>query len=399
MNNYLRLYRRIIRKLIEDSFSILEDKKIGLEEAKIEKSAVSSKYPMKIKISFDMRKYTKKQLIGLFSHELSHLEKWEESPFYYYCVFIDFIPVKKDEDMTDIMAIDKGYAKQLYAHRKRRLSENSDNVKKNKKDYFDEHEIRAIAIKRGKWNKMEADLIKLTEKQKKSFVKEYLKLIKKLEKEFKLSLMEKFVIIFSKILKPYILNKNAEDKFKKSIVTRKRLLKFANNKQEKEILKTWIKLDEIVIKDYPDLYKSVKLEKEYKDLTNKFKKEKNFERGKKLLDYQMSAIPLYKKRHSVVKEKVYFQEKLKKLTQEYDKYKNRNVELILIGILTDIISQNPRLVGTKTAFSYTLIKKYRAQIRNTILLTKYLKKKVKKKDRELKILEENLNILIKHTWK
>lgn len=150
-------YRNIVDKLIKKSYPILKNKRIIIREKMPgDFTAYVLKFPFFMIINLDprARNYSKKLLTGLFSHELSHLEDWQKHQINYYLLFGFKIMSKKfridNERKTDICAINKGYAKQLYSQRKSRWDE----VQKNhptKEIYMSPQRIKSYAKKIGKW--------------------------------------------------------------------------------------------------------------------------------------------------------------------------------------------------------------------------------------------------------
>lgn len=151
-NRYILIYRRIINTLINRSFPILKNKKISIyEERKLKFSADANKFPfygLRLRTHPRLRKYSKKLLVGLFAHELCHLEDFEERPLYHYFIRnFKKKPDKIEEEKTDKTAIQKGYAMNLYAQRASRWSSNN----QNKKFYLHPLEIKEYAKSIGKW--------------------------------------------------------------------------------------------------------------------------------------------------------------------------------------------------------------------------------------------------------
>ncbi|MFH1801568.1 MAG: hypothetical protein ABH804_01915 [archaeon] len=154
--DYLEEYKRIINEIIQQSFPLLRSRKIKVKEfTHIKFSARAERlFGLRIKTAPRLRGYNKKLLIGVFSHELSHLETFIKTNFlkHYFirdfrCLFKKFLI--NEEKETDIMAIKKGYAGYLYLQRKSRWDSNeSENLKWL---YLPPCKIKDIAIKMNKW--------------------------------------------------------------------------------------------------------------------------------------------------------------------------------------------------------------------------------------------------------
>lgn len=123
MNKLIEKHQKIIDELIEKSFSSLKEKTIFLTEAKIanfQYSAVTNYFIFFswIVVHPKSRIYSKKALIGLFAHELAHLDIIANMNFFEKISFgFRFLLTKKCkidfERDADILAIKKRYGKEL----------------------------------------------------------------------------------------------------------------------------------------------------------------------------------------------------------------------------------------------------------------------------------------------
>jgi len=157
MNNEKNYYS-VANSLIKKSFPILKNKKIKIYEKEIKFSADTKRLPgfLRIRTNPRLRNYSKKLLIGIFAHELCHLENFVNSSWFDYYVLREFKLmsnnfIKKEEEDTDKEAIRKGYAKELYLQRKSRWNSKDRKLKKIKKFYISPDEIKRYALSIGKW--------------------------------------------------------------------------------------------------------------------------------------------------------------------------------------------------------------------------------------------------------
>jgi len=157
MNKYKEKYQKVVDELIKKSFPILKNKRFWLLEMKGSFSAGVVKIPFVLVLVTHprLRDYDKEKLIGIFTHELAHLELFEKHPVKYYLFqgfhFLSKSLTKKDEMETDKIAIRKGYAHQLYSQRKSRWNAKDKYAKRLRKSYLSPKEIKTYAIKEGKW--------------------------------------------------------------------------------------------------------------------------------------------------------------------------------------------------------------------------------------------------------
>ena len=150
-------YTIIARKLINDSFPLLTDKKIHLFILKFRFYAMSVWIPPFIRfiiISTRSRNFNDNIIIGLLAHELCHQERYAKLGTLKYIRFaIGFLISRKaqatEERATDMLTIEKGYGRQLYE-----LAEISYYDKSHEtiiKFYMSPEEIKSYSESIGKW--------------------------------------------------------------------------------------------------------------------------------------------------------------------------------------------------------------------------------------------------------
>ena len=124
MNKRIAKYKKIIYKLIEESFPNLKDKTIFITEFDIpgyrSYSAAASYlgFFSWVTIGRKSKKYSDKALIGLFAHELSHLDIIVQLNFiekiFFATKWVFTKKAKMDfETDADTLAVKKGYGKEL----------------------------------------------------------------------------------------------------------------------------------------------------------------------------------------------------------------------------------------------------------------------------------------------
>ncbi len=155
MNKYTEKYRRIIDKLIDESFPSLKGKKIYLSYFSRKKYSGGVFWALPfLRLLFinKERKFNDKQLIGLLVHELCHLERsqktgWFKTSFMGLFYWVSSKYRKKEEEEAEKLTIEKGYAKEYYALVKKfhkfRL--------KSSKYYLSPEEFKSYAMKIKKW--------------------------------------------------------------------------------------------------------------------------------------------------------------------------------------------------------------------------------------------------------
>ena len=128
MNNYVEKYRKIVNRLINNSFPNLKNKEIIVTEF----PNISKKYSAGageflifkwIIVLRKCRKYSNKALIGLLAHELSHCYITERmgllEKFIYFIRWVFSKRMRaKAETQTDLITIKKGYGEELILLRK-----------------------------------------------------------------------------------------------------------------------------------------------------------------------------------------------------------------------------------------------------------------------------------------
>jgi predicted SprT family Zn-dependent metalloprotease len=157
--NYIQRYYKIVDHLIKNNFPILKDKKIKIYENKrIRFSADTRRFPFFLRIRTNpiLREHSDGMLIGIFAHELTHLEKFVNSSKFEYYILREFKIIskkfiKREEEETDKEVIKKGYAKELYLQRKSRWGLKDRKIEKLKKFYISPDKIKNYAISIGKW--------------------------------------------------------------------------------------------------------------------------------------------------------------------------------------------------------------------------------------------------------
>ncbi len=164
MNEYVKRYSKIVNDLIKKSFPKLRDGNIRIFEIPEflvwwVTGFVFSKF---IIVTRRLRKFDKKSQIGLFAHELCHVEDSQKRPFlleFFYFMkenlsWLFFTSSSRNvERETDLRVIRKGYARELYHFEvmserkfsKKRLSKISAG------GYLSSSQVKKYAKKIGKW--------------------------------------------------------------------------------------------------------------------------------------------------------------------------------------------------------------------------------------------------------
>src|SRR3990167_3261318 len=117
MDDYIGRYEKTIRKLIKTSYPVLKNKKIKIYEKKNLKFSADATplfFFMRIRTHPRLRNYSYNKLVGIFAHELCHLQYYSNFSFR----FSDLIDLLKrvfsnkyDEAEADKCAIKKGYGR------------------------------------------------------------------------------------------------------------------------------------------------------------------------------------------------------------------------------------------------------------------------------------------------
>jgi hypothetical protein len=150
-------YINIVRDLIDKSYPEIKERKIHLVIIRFRYYAFSIWIPPALRIIAVSRRAAKlndKALKGLLAHELSHQERYLRMGLYRYLIFImKYIFLResreKEEKSTDMLTIEKGYAKELYE-----LSEitvRDESHKCIQGNYLTPVQIKAYAESKGKW--------------------------------------------------------------------------------------------------------------------------------------------------------------------------------------------------------------------------------------------------------
>ena len=156
----IKKYASICNEIILRSFPTLKNKNIEIyEEKDLPFSADTRKNILgqrRIRTHLRLRKYDRRKLIGLFAHELSHLEYFDTLNWFSYEFIRDFKRYSKkylikEEKDADISAIMKGYARELYSQRKSRWDSKDKEGKDKQWMYMSPEEIKKISIKLKKW--------------------------------------------------------------------------------------------------------------------------------------------------------------------------------------------------------------------------------------------------------
>lgn len=234
----------------------------------------------------------------------------------------------------------------------------------------------------------------LSEKQRRRFIQGYFLLVKKWEKEFKHSLKDKILSFCSKIVWNFLLKKDSKTFFENSIAKRKELLKFANNDAEKEIINCWIIMDQETMKWKDYFSKIISLQSKQKELSLMFIKTKKFGDAKNLFENQNKLISQWDNLEKSTLFKVKQQERIKELGRKLKDIKKGRGDVILLGVITDIISRNQNLVGIQASLIYSVTKNYKPEILNSVLLTKRLKENSLKNKSKIEVILKDMNNLI-----
>jgi hypothetical protein len=115
-------YKRIVGKLIKDSFPILRNKKIHLFVFRLRFYAFSVWIPPFIRLivmSSRTKNFNEDVITGILAHELCHQERYLKLGAFKYVRFaIQFLTSRKaqalEERATDKLTIEKGYGRQLF---------------------------------------------------------------------------------------------------------------------------------------------------------------------------------------------------------------------------------------------------------------------------------------------
>ena len=148
--------KKTTKDIIEKSFPLLKHKKLYLYTTKSKKYVGgATKLPFINVIRINKKLLNDNQyLIGVLSHELSHLERftkmgWIKYFFVGISYWINGSARTKEEMEVNKLSIRKGYAKELYYAMVK--NEQNPYAKKIRKYYMTPSEIKSYAIKIKKW--------------------------------------------------------------------------------------------------------------------------------------------------------------------------------------------------------------------------------------------------------
>lgn len=150
-------YKRIVRKLIVDSFPLLKNKKICVFVFKLSFFALSVWIPPWIRfivMSTRTRELNENVITGILVHELCHQERYLKLGVFRYLRFaVKFLTSRKaqqeEERATDKLTIEKGYGRQLFELTEIAIMDK--NHSEMNELYMSPDEIRAYSESIGKW--------------------------------------------------------------------------------------------------------------------------------------------------------------------------------------------------------------------------------------------------------
>jgi len=157
----VKIYEKIINRLVNSSFPVLKNKKIKIKKILFSTFCIYSAHTIinlfKKPFIYINPKYFKHynnfEVKGVFAHELCHLEDFLINNFWRnfvnglkYVLSKDY--KEKYEKETDKKAICKGYRKELKAQRKKRESMKEKNYEKIKRFYLTSDEIGKVICKK-----------------------------------------------------------------------------------------------------------------------------------------------------------------------------------------------------------------------------------------------------------
>lgn len=161
MDKFIIRYKRIVRKLIKNSFPSLKEKKIYIIESNKMPFSAYVYNPfftscIKIKVHSRLRGYNNIYLMGVFAHELCHLEHFKKIGRMRFIIrelrlFLSKKAIIEDEKNTDKEAIKKGYAKELYKQRLSRTKSMDKDFRKLELTYLTPKQIKFYAKSIKKW--------------------------------------------------------------------------------------------------------------------------------------------------------------------------------------------------------------------------------------------------------
>lgn len=152
----LERYQKIVDSLVKKSFPVLKGKKIIIKQFKSDRYFGSALNIFSIRIiSINKNIGPKKSAVGIFAHELAHLEEYERTnvisrlfgSIKYWIISKKFR--ERDENYIDKSVIKKGYAKELFINRQWVFAHRKD--KNLNKYYLSPEEIKKYAKSIRKW--------------------------------------------------------------------------------------------------------------------------------------------------------------------------------------------------------------------------------------------------------
>lgn len=152
MVNYSVKYRKIIDHLVNKSFPLLKGRKIHVYEKsdlKFTADTLSLLSWSRIRLSPKARELSNRELQGILAHELSHIETYCRRGHVkgllsqlMYGLQISEEKIIEEEHLTDKIAIDRGYGKQLYEQRRWAEKRMNESYQKFKHRYLSSEEIK-----------------------------------------------------------------------------------------------------------------------------------------------------------------------------------------------------------------------------------------------------------------
>jgi len=143
-STYIKEYKKIVSKLINKSFPILKDEKIEILQENTVWRGKAEFWPWKkrITVSNKIKRYRREKIIGLFAHELCHMEMSKKKGFLWLAIMWNIAKHSKKissriEWGTDMLAIQKGYGRYLLYSKKNQTD-------KQKSGYMPRNTVRAL---------------------------------------------------------------------------------------------------------------------------------------------------------------------------------------------------------------------------------------------------------------
>jgi hypothetical protein len=253
------------------------------------------------------------------------------------------------------------------------------------------------------------ELDSLSDAKKQIFIKNYMEIIEKFKPSFSTKIygyiLMSIGIIFSHILRvPSARNPNVINFIKNHIKVLEILSQNTNDKFKKKIILKLIELDKIQIKISRSLINFLKIKKEFNKQYNKFKLKKDFEEFKKMVILKDKHLKKLNQLKDLVKEKVKSQKELEKILKEKkDDKENKDLNLLIISIMSDIWSSYISTPNTFSTITYLTFRKTIKFVKGNMLMTNQLQKSVEKIEKNnlfyKKELDELISKLIKKQMK